>query len=212
MGADLSLARQRGALLKTLLQWHWISSAICLIGLLVFALTGITLNHASQIEAKPVTTRRVLDLPQPLRLQLARQARNKETAKGVPLALRNWLERELRIELSAESEAEWSPDELYISLPRPGGDAWVRIALDDGTLEYEHTQRGLIAYLNDLHKGRHTGAAWNAFIDVFAAGCVIFAATGLLILKMHAGNRPTTWPLVALGLALPLLVAILFIH
>jgi uncharacterized protein len=36
--------------------------------------------------------------------------------------------------------------------------------------------------------------------------------TGLLLLKMHSGNRPGTWPMVGLGLVLPLLLAILFIH
>ncbi|RKW98339.1 hypothetical protein D9B85_13640, partial [Corynebacterium diphtheriae] len=28
----------------------------------------------------------------------------------------------------------------------------------------------------------------------------------------HAGNRPSTWPLVGLGLVIPLLLALLFIH
>ena len=216
--ASIEAARKRGALLKTLLTWHWISSAICLIGLLLFALTGITLNHASQIESKPITINRKAELPQALRQQVQSAAKSKANSKAdnkassVPFALRDWLEHELHIELNAEAGAEWSADELYISLPRPGGDAWVRIALDDGTLEYERTDRGIVALLNDLHKGRHTGVAWNAFIDVYAAGCEIFAATGLLILKLHAANRPSTWPMVALGLVLPLLIVILFIH
>ena len=38
--------------LKTLLRWHWISSAVSLVALLLFAATGITLNHAAQIEAE----------------------------------------------------------------------------------------------------------------------------------------------------------------
>jgi len=29
---------------------------------------------------------------------------------------------------------------------------------------------------------------------------------------LHAAKRPSTWPLVAIGLALPALLAILFIH
>jgi hypothetical protein len=29
---------------------------------------------------------------------------------------------------------------------------------------------------------------------------------------MHAGNRPWTWPMVGLGLVLPALLALLFIH
>ena len=39
--------------LGTVRQWHWISSAVCLIGMLLFAITGITLNHAAQIQVKP---------------------------------------------------------------------------------------------------------------------------------------------------------------
>jgi hypothetical protein len=33
--------------------WHWITGAATLIGMLLFAFTGITLNHAGEIEGKP---------------------------------------------------------------------------------------------------------------------------------------------------------------
>jgi hypothetical protein len=66
--------------------------------------------------------------------------------------------------------------------------------------------------LNDLHKGRHAGAAWSGFIDVFAIACLVFCVTGLLILKLHAANRPATWPVTGLGLVLPALIALLLIH
>ena len=42
--------------LKQLHMWHWMSSAVSLIGLLLFAVTGFTLNHAADIEATPVVT------------------------------------------------------------------------------------------------------------------------------------------------------------
>src|SRR5690606_37271047 len=45
--------RRRSRWLKRMHQWHWISSAICLAGMLLFAATGITLNHAARIEASP---------------------------------------------------------------------------------------------------------------------------------------------------------------
>ena len=95
---------------------------------------------------------------------------------------------------------------------RPGGDAWVSLALDSGEVQYEKTTRGWISYLNDLHKGRNTGHAWSLFLDVFAAACLIFSITGLFLLKLHAGGRMATWPLVGLGLVVPLLLALLFIH
>ena len=42
--------KRRAFFIGQLYQWHWISSGICLIGMIIFALTGITLNHASQID------------------------------------------------------------------------------------------------------------------------------------------------------------------
>jgi len=88
----------------------------------------------------------------------------------------------------------------------------VRMDRASGEAELEDTSRGWVSYLNDLHKGRNAGTAWSWFIDAFAAACLVFSVTGLFILKMHAGNRPGTWPLVGLGLVLPVLLAILFIH
>lgn len=193
--------------LGTLRQWHWISSALCLVGMLLFAVTGITLNHAAQIEAKPQITERQARLPQALQDQL--QAQPPEA--GLPDALHHWLESELSLELNAR-DAEWTDGELYVALPRPGGDAWLSLELESGELLYESTDRGWVSYLNDLHKGRNTGTAWSWFIDIFAAACVVFSLTGLLLLQRHASGRPSTWPLVGLGLVIPVLLALLFIH
>ena len=49
--------------LKTLYRWHWISSAIALVGMLLFAATGLTLNHAARIEAHPVVVDRKATVP-----------------------------------------------------------------------------------------------------------------------------------------------------
>ena len=195
--ASIAPARRPGWL-KTLHQWHWISSAICLLGMVLFAVTGITLNHAADIGSKPTVLRQQLQLPEALQAQLAP-------------ALAGWAAATLDIE-AAGQEAEWSPEEIYLALPRPGGDAWLRIDRESGEAEYEVTDRGWISYLNDLHKGRHTGGAWRWFIDIFSAACLVFSLSGLLILKYHAGNRPGTWPLVGLGALVPLLLALLLMH
>jgi hypothetical protein len=213
--------QRRAFWLKHLHQWHWISSAICLIGMLMFAITGFTLNHAGQIEARPKVVTRHDTAPREVLDALKRAApadsgsssgRSSSNQKGpVPAALADWLSKSMDIN-AAGREAEWSADELYVGLPRPGGDAWLSVALDSGEVEYEVTSRGWISYFNDLHKGRNTGAAWSWFIDVFAIACLIFSVTGLFLLKLHATGRAATWPLVGAGLVVPLLLAILFIH
>jgi hypothetical protein len=190
-------------------QWHWISAAVCLIGMLLFALTGITLNHASRIEAKPVVTNSTAVLP----AELLRQIKaNAPTAKSaLPAPVTDWIARQMSVD-TAGREAEWSAQEVYVALPRPGGDAWLNIDLAAGEVTYERTDRGWISYLNDLHKGRHTGAVWSLFLDVFAVACVIFCITGLVLLQLLATGRPSTWPLVALGFVIPALIAVFFIH
>ena len=97
-------------------------------------------------------------------------------------------------------------------MPGPGSDAWLSIQRADGALEYERTDRGALSWLNDLHKGRNTGTAWSWFIDVFAVACIVFTVTGLFLLQLHARQRRATWPLVLLGLLIPMLLALLFIH
>ena len=189
--------------------WHWMSSAISLIGLLLFAITGFTLNHAADIEGAPVVKESSAQLPAPLVRQLAAAPPQDGKAK-LPKAVADWVEGEFSVR--ASNEAEWSAEEVYLPAPRPGGDAWVAIDLVSGTATAEITNRGWVSYLNDLHKGRNSGVEWSLFIDIFAGACLIFALTGLFLLQLHAAKRKSTWPLVGVGLAIPAAIAVIFIH
>ena len=203
--------RRRAWWLRTLHQWHWISSALCLIGMLLFAVTGITLNHATQIPATPVVTNQKIKLPVELAAELSELAAQTDANAPLPDTVRAFFAEAFGLRTGSR-EAEWSEDEIYVSLPRPGGDAWLAIDLASGSAEYESTDRGWIAYLNDLHKGRNTSAAWRWFIDVFAIACLVFCITGLVLLQFHAKQRAMTWPMVGAGLLVPLLLALLLIH
>ena len=195
--------------LKTVHQWHWISAAISLVGLILFSITGITLNHAAQIKSKPAVVSQTAVLPDTLREQLAAAALSGDAP--VPADIAAWIEKQWSLPVTGRS-AEWNEDEGYLSLPRPGGDGWLSIDIAGGEVEYETTDRGWVSYFNDLHKGRNSGAVWSWFIDIFAVACLIFAVTGLFLLQIHATRRPATWPLVALGVVLPLILILLFVH
>ena len=206
--------KRRSWWLKQLHTWHWISAAVSLIGMLLFSVTGITLNHAADIPTKPVVARSQAVVPAPLLAELqatAKQAVDDGAAAAMPDAAAAWLAETLDVQVAGQA-VEWSPDEAYVSLPRPGGDAWINVDLATGTVERETTDRGVISYLNDLHKGRHTGFAWSVFLDAFAVACLLFSLTGLWLLHLHSKGRRLTWPLVGFGMLVPVVVAIIFIH
>ncbi|GJE44381.1 PepSY-associated TM helix domain-containing protein [Methylobacterium soli] len=203
-------ARARRAFwLKQLHTWHWVSSGLCLVGMLLFTVTGFTLNHAGLFEGRPQVSTREAVLPRDLAGTLAALPANGQGR--LPDGLRDWLAATFGIATGGR-EAEFSKTEILVSLPRPGGDAFVSIGRPDGAVLYERTGRGWVSYLNDLHKGRNAGPAWGLFIDVFAGACLVFCLTGLVLLQIHAGRRPATWPVVGLGLLAPLLIALLLIH
>lgn len=202
--------QRRSYWLKTLHQWHWMSAALSLAGLIVFAATGITLNNAAWVEASPKVQAQTATMPADIAAMLAERAQGPD--KGpLPALAEQWLDQQLHIRIHGRT-AEYSPDEVYVGLPEPGADAWLAVALPDGEVEYERTTRGWVAYFNDLHKGRNTGAAWSWFIDLFAVACLVFAFTGLFLMKMHAANRKATWPLTGLGILIPLILMLLWVH
>lgn len=195
--------------LKQLHQWHWISAALSLTGLLLFAATGVTLNHAASIPARPVTTERTAALPAPLLAGLRRFP--SETTAAAPAAVAGWVADALKISIAGKP-TETTAEELYVALPEPGGDGSLTINRATGEATLEHTTRGWVAWLNDLHKGRNTGPVWFWFIDVFAAACLVFAITGFGLTWLHARQRPSTWPLLGFGLLVPVVIALIFIH
>jgi hypothetical protein len=199
----------RGWWLKQLHTWHWISAAVSLIGMFLFALTGVTLNHAASIPAHPQVVQKSGTLP----LSLLRLLKPTPAAEGAPMPAPVAQAVAGQIGLDPSGRAgEWSDDEVYVAMPRPGGDAWVSVNRGSGAISSEVTSQGLISLFNDLHKGRNTGLGWRLFIDAFAAAALLFTGTGLLLLQFHAKHRKKTWPLVGLGFAVPLIVAIIFIH
>lgn len=204
-----ALNATRSFWLKQLHQWHWISAAVSLIGLMLFAVTGITLNHAASIPAEPVTATATATLPSPLLERLS--AFPEETTDPVPDAVARWARDAFKVKIDGRP-TETTVDEIYVALAEPGGDGWLTIDRATGEASRERTTRGWIAYLNDLHKGRNAGKVWFWFIDIFAAACIIFAVTGFALTWMHAKQRPSTWPLLGLGLLIPVIIALLFIH
>jgi len=197
--------------------WHWISSAVCLGATLLFAITGVTLNHADAVEAQPIKQVVEQQLPRPVLADLS--ARQQQLLSGqsiveglLPSSFTAWYQQQTGLSLARSQLAQWDEYEVYVGMPRAGGDRWFRVDLETGEFYQEDLDRGWVAYLNDLHKGRNTGFGWILMLDLLAVIMGIFAITGLILLKRYAKGRKSTWPLVVAGLIVPWLVLLLPMH
>lgn len=192
---------------RQLRQWHWISSAVCLVLMLLFAATGITLNHADLFENKGEPLVREIPLPGALQQRLSQLAPQSVVPEPVAAEIR----RLTGADVTAQ-KADNQYGEIVFDLAAPGKDRVLTVDLNAATMTYEVTDRGAVALFNDLHKGRHAGGAWKLLIDLSAAFFLIFALTGFGLLWLHARARVSTWPLTALGVVAPLVVFLLLVH
>lgn len=194
---------------RELRRWHWIASALCLAMLLMFAATGLTLNHAGTFEPEPRVTQARAVAPAEVQKALASGPSGGEAP--LPPQARTWLETQFKVR-TGDAAATWSPDAVELVQQRPGGQTTLVIDRPGGATLVETEARGLIAAANDLHTGRYSPRAWNLLIDAFAIACLVFAGTGLGLLLTNGRARPVTWPLILGGVVIPLGVWLIAAH
>lgn len=192
---------------RQLRQWHWISSAVCLVLMLMFAVTGVTLNHADLFESRSEPVVRETHLPDALGERLSHLAPKAVVPDAVAAEIRRLTGADVTTQ-----PVDNQYGEIVFDLAAPGKDRVLTIDLNAGSMTYEVTDRGAVALFNDLHKGRHSGSAWKLLIDASAAFFIVFALTGFGLLWLHARTRVSTWPLTALGLIVPIVVFLLLAH
>ncbi|TIX51687.1 PepSY-associated TM helix domain-containing protein [Alteraurantiacibacter aquimixticola] len=208
VGANGSARSARASFWKRQLrQWHWISSALCLALVMLFAVTGITLNHAGFFESEGVSELNEFELPPAVVEQLA------EIETEAPLSddLASAIRESTGVDLSGHL-ARNEYGEMVFDLARPGVDGNLVLDLNEGRAYHEEIDRGTVAMLNDLHKGRNAGPVWSLLIDLAAVCFIIFALTGFGLLWLQARMQPSTWPLTSFGAVLPVIAYLLFVH
>ncbi len=68
---------------------------------------------------------------------------------------------------------------------------------------------GIIAVINDLHKGRDTGKAWSWVIDFSAIFMIVISVTGLILLVFLKKKRTNGLLWLVIGGAVTLLFYLL---
>ncbi len=138
---------------------------------LLFAVTGFTLNHTEWFErAEPVVTTTQGTLPEVAsvaavdRLEVAETLRASHRIRG-------------RV-----SEFEVSDDRCEVTFRNAGYAAVASVERATGSYTLTEERRGVIAILDDLHRGKHCGPWWSTLVDVAAALLTLMSVTGLWLM------------------------------
>ncbi|MCE2794534.1 MAG: PepSY-associated TM helix domain-containing protein [Planctomyces sp.] len=162
--------------------------------ILFFSITGLTLNHPdwffseSTKSVEGTVPREWLHLQQPPPENRDESDYGHEVDR---LAVVEFLRGEHGLS-GRMTEFLSFQDECEVTFQGPGYAATARIRRDDGTYSISVISNDLVSMLNDLHKGRHTGAEWSVVIDISAIISALVAITGLILvffLKLHRKLR-----------------------
>lgn len=169
--------RRSGLRMAPFLRWlHLYGSMLGLVGLLFFSVTGITLNHPdwtwggvrrqSQAEGTldPGWVGEGLPEERVARLEVVERLRRDHGIRGAVDALRV------------------DEREMMVAFKGPGYAADAFIDRSDGRYRLTEVREGWVAVMNDLHKGRHTGAVWAWVIDLSAGVMALISISGLALL------------------------------
>ena len=142
--------------------------------LLFFALTGLTLNHAEWFENQ----RNTAHYEGTMDVAWMKTADPKSVAED---KIVEYLQRVHGVN-GTVSNFRVDAAQCEVLFKGPGFEA--NAAIDRGTGKYDLTVTGfgLVAVLNDLHKGRDSGSKWSLVIDFSAVLLALLSLTGLTLI------------------------------
>ena len=162
---------------------RWLHIYLSMFGLaavLFFSVTGITLNHPDWVFGQ-VERRREAEG----QLDLKWIGRDAALSSGpAPVAKLEVVEHLRKSHALRGALVDFRADdsECSVSFKGPAYSADAFIDRETGHYTLTELDHGLIALLNDLHKGRDTGAVWSVVIDISAGLMTLISLTGMILL------------------------------
>jgi uncharacterized protein len=183
---------------------HWgllIHIYVSMVGftlVLLFAITGLTLNHQDFGLSNPGITKTMIALPaevleHPEQVVISRHLQD-------ALGLR-----------SAASDYREDDSEIQVVFAVPGKRTLVTINRANRTAEVEAETRGFLGKLDDLHKGFDAGPAWYWIIDLSAILLTVSSLTGMVTLFSLRARRKSGLVVGAIGMATVVVIYIVFV-
>ncbi|MGZ3819177.1 MAG: PepSY-associated TM helix domain-containing protein [Mucilaginibacter sp.] len=168
----------------TFSRWlHVYLSMLSFIVVLFFAVTGLTLNHAEWFDGKQAEKKSKGNVP-------AAWVKTTDTTKIKKLEIVELLRKNYGIK-GYVSDFLIQDDQCSVSFKGPGYSADAFISRKDGSFQLSELRLGLVAVMNDLHKGRDSGKGWGWVIDISAIFLTLVSLSGLVMLCFLKKRRLT---------------------
>jgi len=181
---------------------HIYTSMASFVIVFFFAATGLTLNHVNWFASAERATR--------VTGTLDPSWTNTGSSEVHKLEIVEALRRRHGIG-GAVREVRVDDAQTAVSFKGPGYSADAFIDRKTGTYDLTETRMGAFAILNDLHKGRDTGAVWSTVIDVSAGLLTFISITGLILIFFIHKHRVAGLVLVGIGGAVAYLMYAAFV-
>jgi hypothetical protein len=165
---------------------------------LLFAVSGLTLNHQDFGWGDPKLNMSTVDLPMSL------------MAKPDKMAIGNQLKGALGIR-SQVTDYHEDPDQIQITFAVPGKRTVVTIHRADGKSDVESETRGILGKIDDLHKGFDSGRTWYWIIDIAAVILIVSSLTGMITLLALRARRRSGFIVGSLGVALVFVIYLIWV-
>lgn len=192
---------------KDIAKWsrwlHIYLSMFSFAALLFFAATGVTLNHTEWIEGRQI----VEQVNGSLSLAWVDSAAATVNELAIVEHLRN--NHAIRARLSGFSTDN---TECAVSFKGPGYNADGFVDRSSGSYELTKTKSGMVAVMNDLHKGRDTGRTWSWLIDISAILMIFVSLTGFLMIFFLKKKKLNGSMIALLGGIVIVLIYYLFVN
>jgi uncharacterized protein len=193
------------------MRWlHIYLSMFSLGAVLFFSVTGITLNHPDWFfrdAERRADAQGQLD-PRWLQPKAGAPAQADGSPPDAPdqVAKLEIVEHFRKAHAVRGFLAEFRVDEgeCLVTFKGPGYAADAFIDRASGRYSLTETYHGVIALLNDLHKGRDTGPVWSVLIDASAILMTLISLTGLILLFYLKLKRVTGLVVALVGTAIVL--------
>jgi len=182
----------------SLSRWlHIYLSMVSFVIVLFFAVTGFTLNHAEWFDKESINK-----FTGTVQLKWVKV---KDTAAIAKLEIVELLKHKHHIKGDV-SDFIIDDSQCTVSFKGPGYSADAFIDRDNGSYKGKETSLGLIAVINDLHKGRDSGKKWSYLIDIAAIFMTLLSLTGIIMICFMKKKRVNGFILLGVGVLICYLV------